>query len=1243
MQTKSETEFLTGGGEMGERIRNFDWTATPLGIPEKWPRSLKTCVRIMLTSPQPIWIGWGPELIKLYNDAYKSIVGGKHPQALGQPASVVWKDIWSDIEPLLLKVMNQNEGTYTESQLLIMERYGYKEETYYTFSYSPVPGDNGETGGMICYNTPETEGVLNERALKTLREISNSVNECKTTEEVFEASALALSNNLYDFPFASFYELKNDTAHLLSGSGIDLEIKNGLFPETIHLANDPTIWNLPVAVDSGLPLLIENFQENVIPLGYWAEPTNKAVVFPVFTNTNRKPTHFFIAGLNPYRIYDERFQAFIKLICEQISQAFNTVQAFEAQQKRALALEELDRSKTVFFSNISHEFRTPITLMLGPLEELLRKSNDHLSKEEQENLETIHRNTLRLLKLVNGLLDFSRVESGRMDARFVLTDISLFTKRLASNFQSLMEKGGLKFLVHAKDIQEEVYVDRSMWEKIIFNLLSNAFKYTLKGEVSISIFSSQNKVIVQVKDTGPGIPSHELPKMFERFHRVETITGRTHEGTGIGLSMVKELVHLHGGTIQVESTEQVGSTFTVTIPVGKEHFAKEKIFENEVDFSEIMSESFLLEAESLIQPEKTVQKNSPAVNSQQFTILVADDNADMRNYIFSLLKSSYNVITAVNGQDALQKIKNDRPALVLSDIMMPVMDGIQLTKELKKDATTASVPVILITARAGEESKLEGFEIGADDYLVKPFSSRELVSRVVAHIQMATVRKKAQEATEAERQRLFQVFMQAPAIIAVLKGPTHIFELANPEYMALVGSKRNIVGKTVNEALPEISKQGFLEILDKVYITGQRYMGLESPVELDKKGNGILEKGYLNFVYQPYFNDKEEVIGIIVHAVDVTTQVIARKKIEESENLFRTMAESLPQMIWVRNVDGIIEYASKDWEEYSGIKNISEAWSAMMHPEDGKRVMNAWDQHQKEGTGFSYEIRLKNKHGQYRWHYAMGQPLKDENNKIIRWIGAINDIHEQKTFTEKLEEEVVERTRELKRSNEDLQQFAHVASHDLKEPVRKIKIFLNILQKEHTKMMDQKGLFYMDKIQLAAERIKAMIDGVLKYSTADSLENDFEKVNLNEVIENVQKDLEIIIHAKGAVISCDPLPEVNGISLLINQLFYNLLNNSLKFSKANEPPVIRITGRVIAKGKISYVQVTVSDNGIGFEPDKNEAIFGTFKRLHSKDDYEGTGLGLALCKKIVERHKGEISASGILGKGAEFQILFPEI
>ena len=218
---ESTLEFLAGGGEMGRRIREFDWQATELGPSRSWPQSLKTCIRIMLSSKQPIWIGWGPRLLKFYNDAYIDIVRGKHPYALGEPASVVWKDIWKDIEPMLSRAMERDEGTYEESRLLIMVRSGFPEETYYTFSYTPVLGDDGRPAGMICYNTADTERIISERALKTMQQL-DSLGEKKREDEVFAQVGRALSANPLDFPFALLYRISEDgeQASLVTTSGV---------------------------------------------------------------------------------------------------------------------------------------------------------------------------------------------------------------------------------------------------------------------------------------------------------------------------------------------------------------------------------------------------------------------------------------------------------------------------------------------------------------------------------------------------------------------------------------------------------------------------------------------------------------------------------------------------------------------------------------------------------------------------------------------------------------------------------------------------------------------------------------------------------------------------------------------------------------------------------------------------------------------------------------------------------------
>jgi signal transduction histidine kinase len=279
-----------------------------------------------------------------------------------------------------------------------------------------------------------------------------------------------------------------------------------------------------------------------------------------------------VVGLNPLRQYEGTYQRFLELVAGEISAAIANGQAYEAERRRAEELAELDRAKTAFFSNVSHEFRTPLTLLLGPLEDELREN-----PRASERLEVAHRNSLRLLKLVNTLLDFSRIEAGRIDAAYEPTELGAFTAELASVFRSAIERAGLRLTVECLPLPEPVYVDREMWEKIVLNLLSNAFKFTFEGEITVALRWRGQHVELSVGDTGVGIPESELPRIFERFHRVRGTRSRTYEGTGIGLALVQELVKLHGGEIRVQSAEGRGTTFTVAIPGGATHLPKERI------------------------------------------------------------------------------------------------------------------------------------------------------------------------------------------------------------------------------------------------------------------------------------------------------------------------------------------------------------------------------------------------------------------------------------------------------------------------------------------------------------------------------------------------------------------------------------------------------------------------------------------------------------------------------------------
>ncbi|HEV2453002.1 MAG TPA: ATP-binding protein, partial [Verrucomicrobiae bacterium] len=759
----SPSRIFPGGGEMGERIRNFDWSRTPLGPIEQWPASLVTSVRIMLASRQPIWIGWGPEFVYLYNDPYQAIIGGRHPSALGKPTREVWPEIWDVIGPMLRTAMGGVEGTYVEEQLLIMQRHGFSEETYYTYSYTPIP-DGHRAGGIICANTDDTQSVVGRRQVSLLQELASAA-DARNVQEVCDRITAALATNSKDLPFVLIY--------LLDGSGKTVVLSGaaGIWPG--HAAAPPRIglkedglWPLAQVIQSNTLRVVDVGHVPNLPAGIWPQSPDKAVVLPIATGGEGGCAGVVIAGLNPFRKFNAQYQLFLSLVSIQVAAAITNARAYEEERKRAESLAELDRAKTTFFSNVSHELRTPLTLMLGPIEDELREH-----PETRPRLEPAHRNALRLLKLVNTLLDFSRIEAGRVQLVYEPMDLAGYTKELAESLRPAMESAGLGFTVDCPSLPEPVYLDREVWEKVVLNLLSNAFKFTLKGNVAVELRNRETSVDLIVKDTGLGIPPEELPHIFERFHRVRYSSARTHEGTGIGLALVQELVRLHGGDIRVTSAKGEGAIFTVTVPAGTGHLPKEYAVVNRTQMSTATgSASFIQEASRWLPelpepgndsiPEGADEENG---SKRAAKILVAEDNADMRQYITRLLRKEYTVIAVADGRAALEAVRDQRPDLVLSDVMMPRMDGYELLHELRKHTDTSTIPVIFLSARAGEEARIEGMSRNADDYLEKPFSSRELLTRVSTHLQLSKIRREAEVALKESEEKYRNSFEREKA------------------------------------------------------------------------------------------------------------------------------------------------------------------------------------------------------------------------------------------------------------------------------------------------------------------------------------------------------------------------------------------------------------------------------------------------------------------------------------------------
>ncbi|HZT99357.1 MAG TPA: ATP-binding protein [Ktedonobacteraceae bacterium] len=926
---KGVDNTLAGGGEMGRLMRKHDWAATPLGPIEQWPQSLRTAVSICLASRFPIIIFWGNELRQFYNDAYRPMLGiTKHPYALGQRAEECWPEIWDEIGPMLHTVLTMGEATWSENLLLLLDRNGYVEECYFTFSYSPIRDETGEVGGVFCAVTETTKEVLGERRLRTLRVLAADTAEADSPEEVCRIAADILADDPADLPFTLLYlfAAEGNCAHLAATTGI----ASGTLatPMTLALDDPKAAWPLAQVTETGLVAQIDElaarFGDISGPLHDAERLTPQtALILPIARAGQDRPYGFLIAGISPRRLLDEDYRGFLQLLAGQIATACASARAYQEAQERAEALAELDRAKTAFFSNISHEFRTPLTLLLGPLDTVLSDPKHSLDPTYRERLEMVRRNGLRQLKLVNMLLDFSRIEAGRAEAIYEPTDLASLTADLTSTFRSVVESAGLRLIVDCPPLPELFYVDRDMWEKIVLNLLSNAFKFTFAGEIRVQLHLVDEHVELTVADTGVGIAETEQPHLFERFYRVRGVRARTGEGSGIGLSLVQELVRLHGGTIAVSSKIGQGTTFTVRLPGGRAHLPAERIETTRTLTSAAVGSAPYVEEALRWLPETVRVPTAMGVEEHLLQdlprakalarnglssarLLIVDDNADMCDYLTHLLSPFYILQTVADGATALSLARSWSPDLILADVMMPGLDGFALLTALRADARTSAVPVILLSARAGEEATIEGLRAGANDYLVKPFSARELLARVEAQLEIARLHQQlvdyAREAEEA-RQHLHDLFMQAPAIICVLRGPLHVYELANPLYLQVVGH-RDIIGKPIREALPELEGQGFYELLDQVYTTGEPFIGNETLVLLDRDGDGRLEEVYFNFVYQPSRNAQGEVDGVLVHAVEVTEQVRARQQVEKLLRRQETILETLPDSLVIYDASG---------------------------------------------------------------------------------------------------------------------------------------------------------------------------------------------------------------------------------------------------------------------------------------------------------------------------------------------------
>ncbi|GAA2671199.1 SpoIIE family protein phosphatase [Actinoplanes palleronii] len=749
------------GGEMGRRMATLDWSTSPAGDPSTWPPELAGAVITALASRAQICIFWGPEHAVFYNDGYIPVTGSKHPEHLGRPGAEMWAEAWEMIHDLFRRVHDADEAFYAGDLLFMLERYGFLEETYFDISYDPIRGADGSITGISCIVAETTGRVLGERRVRTLSALGRRLAGSPDPAALAAEAAAVLGENANDVPFA---------AVVLDGQGAHPAIR--------------------AVIASGRP--------GRVPLAEVTEPAagaaDEALVLPI--GAGAETVGAVVVGVSRFLRLEGDYRDFLDLAAAQISQAVATARAYAQERRRAAELAALDQSKIDFFSNVSHEFRTPLTLILGPLEDLLDAPDT--TPVLRDRLLPVHRNGLRLLKLVNTVLDFSRLESGRMRAVYRPTDLAGHTARLATAFRPATDRAGLELVIETPSSPVRVHVDHELWEKIVFNLLSNAVKFTREGRVDVRVGVTGSHAELCVRDTGVGIPASEQPLLFDRFHRVTGAWSRSHEGTGIGLALVRELAELHGGSVEVHSELGVGSEFTVRIPFGAAHLPAERIDDDPAPVTAGADSRLWVDeaawwagdGEPAARPapdrgDEDEPGTRPASDRHGGRILLADDNADLREHVTRLLSPYWEVVGAVDGESALA-LARERPFdLVLTDVMMPGLDGFALIAALRADQRTRDVPIVVLSARAGEESAVEGLAAGADDYLVKPFSTRELTARVRANLELGQLRR--------ETVNRLRGLVDAAVALNAVAGTAEVLDLAARHALAMTSAGRVVL------------------------------------------------------------------------------------------------------------------------------------------------------------------------------------------------------------------------------------------------------------------------------------------------------------------------------------------------------------------------------------------------------------------------------------------------------------------
>jgi PAS domain S-box-containing protein len=1337
--TSSNLQFLAGGGEMGQLTREKDWSKNPLGTPDKWPQSLRTTLSILLNSKFPMFLFWGPELICFYNDAYRPSLGndGKHPAILGSRGEDFWKEIWKDIKPLIDNALDKGEASWFEDLLLPIYRNGKMEDVYWTFSYSPVNDESGKPAGVFVTCNETTDKIL---AFKQL---------CESNKRYFDnirQASVAMS--------------------ILRGKDLIVEIANELMLEIWgkkmdQVLNKPIFEGLPEAKEQGLEILLEN----VFTTGKKFIANERAVDLPRNGKIETTYLNFVYEALTEA---DGSISGIVATATEVTNQVLSRRKLEETEQKVRALVENAPFAIAVY---TGEEMR--VELANQSIIDIWGKGNDVIGKtfteilpelEGQEVFEQIkevyrsgksfHTQNTPLDLIVNGkkgtyyfnydftpLYDLSGKIYGVMNTGIDLTDVYLAKKKT--------EEANTRFRNTVQQAPVGITILRG--KEYVVEMANDAYLKLVDRQENVFLNRPLFDSLPEVKET----VKHLLDGVLD--------TGNPYHGDEVLIPLVRhgKLGVFYFDFLYYPLKEEDGVISGVIVTV--------------------------TEVTEKVQSRQNIERNEERLN-----IVIEASELGTWELNVKTREATYSdrYLEIIGGYTEPVKLTYDELLAHLHP------DDMNIRNKAVKDAIATGN--LHYEARMVWNDKSIHWMEGKGKVFYDDAGEPE---KMIGTVRDITKERVHQLELEESQKRYHSLIYSSPSAIGILSGKDHVIAIGNDAIIEYWGKGKEIIGKAYFEALPELIPQGYKEVFDEVFKTGVAFNAIETPVELVQ--NGKMELKYYNFLLYPQKNIHGDIDGVGIIATEVTSQALLNLKVQASEKKFRLLSDSMPQNIWTSNTEGHLNYFNKSVVEYSGLslEEIAEkGWLDIIHPDDREENVRRWMHSITTGEDFLFEHRFRRYDGKYRWQLSRAIPQRDENGKILMWVGTSTDIQDQKTSATELERQVKERTKELnmlndilkqseeryhlmveevqdyailylskegivenwnkgaekikgykaheiigqsfenfyttvdkksnlpkhlleqaakygrfdqegwrvrkdgthfwasvvitavhnddgdiigfskvthdltakkaaddkikrnaaeleqkneelEKMNKELQSFAYISSHDLQEPLRKIQTFSNLIVEKEFDNLSESGKDKFKRMQNAAQRMQTLINDLLAYSRTTSQEIKLTKANLNAIIDDVKEDLKEEILHKNAIVKAEKIAaEIAIVPFQIHQLLFNLISNSLKFSHEDTVPVISITSEIDKGNKLNnenldseteYCHLHYTDNGIGFDNVYNEKIFEVFQRLHGKERYEGTGIGLAIVKKIIDNHKGIITANGEVGKGATFDIYIP--